>query len=175
MLFVTLDDSASRRGGVVAALLVGASLVFASCRPPVTSGATALADIDAAAVRAVDSAYVAGWLANDSAAVLATLDPEVVLLPSGSRPVIGRDAVRAFWWPADGSRTTVTHYEATIDELSGTPSLAYIRGSSTLRFDYARDTVRTTGTSRTMTLTLFTKGADGRWRIKERMWGPLAP
>jgi uncharacterized protein (TIGR02246 family) len=133
-----------------------------------------LSEGDRTAIRALDSAYVAAWLANDSAAVLATLDPDVVLLPSGGRPHVGLDAARRFWWPDDGSRTTITSYAATVDEVDGTPALAYIRGSSTLAFTYERDTVRSDGSSRTMTLTLVRKTPDGRWRITRRMWGPLA-
>ncbi|HJU89362.1 MAG TPA: DUF4440 domain-containing protein [Gemmatimonadaceae bacterium] len=134
----------------------------------------ALSEADRAAIRSVDSAYVAGWLANDSGAVLATLDSGVVLMPAGSRPLVGVDAARGFWWPRDGSRTTITGYTATVDELDGTPALAYVRGTSTLDFTYERDTLRTSGVSRTMTLTLLRKSADGRWRITRRMWGPLA-
>ena len=137
-------------------------------------GAGSLSDEDRAAIRALDGAYVAGWLANDSGAVLATLDTGVVLLPAGNRPHTGLDAARTFWWPRDGSRTTITGYAATIDELDGTPALAYVRGTSTLAFTYERDTLRTNGTSRTMTLTLLRKAPDGRWRITRRMWGPLA-
>jgi uncharacterized protein (TIGR02246 family) len=138
------------------------------------AAAPVLTEGERAAIRSLDSAYVAGWLANDSAAVLATLDPDVVLLPAGGRPHVGLAAARRFWWPQDGSRTTITSYTATIDEVDGTPALAYIRGSSTLAFTYERDTVRSEGTTRTMTLTLVRKTPDGRWRIVRRMWGPLA-
>ncbi len=157
---------AARLAALVACLL-------AACGPRDASRPGELAAADAAAIRALDSAYVAGWLANDSAAVLATLDPDVVLMPAGGRPIVGRDAARAFWWPADGSRTTITGYETTVDEVGGTPALAYVRGTGTLRFTYERDTSRSAGTSRTMTLTLVARAPDGRWRITRRMWGPI--
>lgn len=148
-------------------------LPLGGCLATQSEGA-ALSAADRAAIRALDSAYVAGWLANDAGAVLATLDPEVILMPAGNRPLIGLDAARGFWWPSDGSRTTITSYTATIDELDGTPALAYVRGTSTLAFTYERDTLRANGTSKTLTLTLLRKSPDGRWRITRRMWGPLA-
>jgi ketosteroid isomerase-like protein len=156
---------------------LGAALVACvqsvACAPRDRATAADLPSSDSAAIRAVDSAYVAGWLANDSSAVLATLDSDVVLLPAGSTPIVGRDAARRFWWPGDGSRTTIVSYAAAVDEVAGNATLAYLRGTSTLAFTYERDTVRSRGTSRTMTLTVVRKREDGRWRIVRRMWGPL--
>jgi ketosteroid isomerase-like protein len=115
---------------------------------------------------------VHAWLADDTAGVLATLDTSAVLLPPGQLPVTGHRAIRAFWWPADGSRTTITAFEWSADEMGGTPELAYTRGVSSLAWRYEKDTVRSEQTTRNMSLTLFAPSADGRWRILRQMWGP---
>jgi len=133
-----------------------------------------LSTADRAAIRGLDSAYVDAWLRDDTAAVLATLAPEAVLMPAGQLPLTDPAAIRDFWWPRDGSRTRVTSYTTTIDEIAGAGDLAYVRGTGVLAFTYEKGGVRSEITSRNMTLTIVTRGSDGRWRIARRMWGPLA-
>jgi uncharacterized protein (TIGR02246 family) len=127
---------------------------------------------DSNAIEAVRAAYVRAWLQDDTAGVLATLDTAAVLLPPGQLPVAGHSAIRAYWWPTDGSRTTITEFEWTVDELAGTPELAYTRGVSTVRWRYQKDTVHNEQSSRSVSLTIMAPGADGRWRILRQMWGP---
>jgi ketosteroid isomerase-like protein len=115
---------------------------------------------------------VRAWLADDTAGVLATLDSAAVLLPPGRLPVSGQDAIRAYWWPTDGSRTTITQLDWNLEEVAGSPGLAFSRGMSTVSWRYQKDTVRSEQTSRSTNLTLFVQGTDGRWRILRQMWGP---
>ena len=132
-----------------------------------------LSAVDVKAIRALDSGYVASWLADDTAGVLATLAPDAVLMPAGLGPFIGIDAIRQFWWPEDGSRTRVIAYSARIEELNGRRGLAYVRGSGTFTFTYQKDTLSTTQTNHYMSLTVVAPDAKGAWRIIQRMWGPL--
>lgn len=127
---------------------------------------------DSSAIEAVRAAYVKAWLEDDTVGVLATLDTGAVLLPPGQLPVTGHRAIRAFWWPTDGSRTTITAFEWGLDELEGTPELAYTRGISSVAWRYQKDTVRSEQSTRNMSLTILAPGADGRWRIVRQMWGP---
>jgi ketosteroid isomerase-like protein len=127
---------------------------------------------DSSAIEAVHAAYVSAWLKDDTAGVLATLDSTAVLLPPGHSPVTGHRAIRSYWWPTDGSRTTITAFTWTMDELAGTPELAFTRGTSSLAWRYVKDTVRSEQSSRNVSLTLLAPGADGRWRILRQMWGP---
>jgi uncharacterized protein (TIGR02246 family) len=152
--------------------LVTALLLSACHRGPRIAPLTAA---DSTALRAVDQAYVEAWLADDTAAVLATLTPDAVLMPTGVRPLATPDAIREFWWPDDGSRTRVTRYTTTIDEIGGTQELAYMRGTGRLSFVYEKDTLRLQQTNQNMTLTLLARADDGRWRIRRRMWGPMGP
>ncbi|MGH7695374.1 MAG: YybH family protein, partial [Gemmatimonadaceae bacterium] len=97
----------------------------------VSSNAT-LSAADSTAIRSVQAAYVSAWLADDTTGVLATLDSTAVLLPPTHAPVSGAKPIREFWWPADGSRTKITSFDWTIEEMGGTTQLAYTRGVSTL-------------------------------------------
>lgn len=135
---------------------------------------TALSAADRAAIAALDSAYVNAWLEGDTLGVLATLATDAVLMPAGQRALTDRDAIRAFWWPDDGSRMQITAYATTIDEIGGNAQCAFVRGTGRLAFVYEKNGSRTEATSRTMTLTILARQSDGQWRISRRMWGPLA-
>ena len=152
-------------------LLLAASAWLVACgadRDP-SPGLTAR---DSAAIEAVRAAYVQAWLKDDTVGVLATLDTGAVLLPPGQLPVTGHRAIRAFWWPTDGSRTTITAFEWSVDEMEGTPELAYTRGISSVAWRYEKDTARSEQSTRNMSLTILAPGADGQWRILRQMWGP---
>ena len=123
-------------------------------------------------IEAVRAAYVKAWLADDTLGVLATLDTGAVLLPPGRLPLQGEREIRAFWWPDDGSRTAITAFDWTLDEMVGTGELAFTRGVSTVEWRYVKDTVRAEQTTRSTNLTILVRGADGRWRILRQMWGP---
>jgi len=130
---------------------------------------------DSSEIEGLRAAYVRAWLKDDTVGVLATLDAEAVLLPPGHLPVTGRRAIREFWWPTDGSRTTITAFDWTLDELAGTPDLAFTRGVSTVAWRYEKDTVRSEQTTRSTNLTILARGAGGHWRILRQMWGPPLP
>jgi hypothetical protein len=92
--------------GLVTALLGG-------CRG--SRIATSLPPQDSMAIAQVQAAYVRAWLADDTAGVLATLDTGAVLLPPGHRPVQRHTAIRAYWWPEDGSHTRITGFTWDMD------------------------------------------------------------
>ncbi|HLJ48198.1 MAG TPA: DUF4440 domain-containing protein [Bryobacteraceae bacterium] len=122
-------------------------------------------------VRKVNAAYVGGWLKNDPNAVLETLWPDAVLIPWGNRPIQGVRAIRLFWWPAGGPRTTVTSFTFTTDEIGGSDRTAYARG--TYEFDFKYETNGRTSARHNAGnyLNLFRRDAAGKWRISHRMWG----
>ena len=153
-----------------APLLLSLAQVFACGRD--THRGQGLTARDSADIEAVRAAYVKAWLADDTLGVLATLDTGAVLLPPGRLPLQGEREIRAFWWPDDGSRTAITAFDWTLDEMVGTGELAFTRGVSTVEWRYVKDTVRAEQTTRSTNLTILVRGADGRWRILRQMWGP---
>ena len=89
-------------------------------------------------LRAVNEAYRVAWLAGDSAAVLRLFAPDAVLLPHhGDPPVVGLPAIRAFWWPPDGSPTTITTMDITTDgaEVNGDQGVLWGRFALAFRFE----------------------------------------
>lgn len=147
-----------------------AAIALAACVP----STRAFTAEDEAAVRALEEAYRTAWLANDSAAAMATLYPGAVLMPAGIEPVVGEAAIRAYWWPDDGSQTTVTSYEITVDEVEGSGDLAFVRGRGSLAFTYRSPAGEVSDhTSEAAHLSIARRGIDGEWRIARRAWSAI--
>ena len=129
---------------------------------------------DEQAVRALEDAYRAGWLANDPPTVLATLATDAVLMPAGLQPLVGISAIEGYWWPDDGSQTTIHSYEIVIDEVEGSGDLAFLRGRGSLEFTY-QDPAGVTSrlTSESVHLSVARRDGAGRWRIVRRSWSSI--
>ena len=132
-----------------------------------------LSDADRAAIRALDSSFVTGWLRDDTTAVLALFASDAQLLPPGSQPVVGVDAIRGWWWPSDGSRTRIVSFVRSIDEIVGTQDLAFMRGTGTLRWTYTKNGSTSTQSNRSLDLIVMARDATGSWRIIRQMWTTL--
>ena len=130
----------------------------------------ALTDRDRAEIRSLDTAFVQAWLRDDTTAVLQLFHPNAVLLPPGGAPVEGLQAIRAYWWPNDGSQTRITSFTRDIAEVDGTPELAFFRGAAALGWTYRKAGKENSQSSRSTDLVLVTPDSTGRWRILRQMW-----
>ena len=145
-------------------LLCAGLVLLPACRSRPTGaspGSRTLSDRDRAAI-----------LALDTAGVLALFHPDAVLLPPGGRPVEGVRAIRAYWWPEDGSHTRITAFTRELAEVQGTPDLAWFRGDAALRWVYANNGKEASQTSRSTDLVLLAPDSAGGWRIIRQMWSP---
>lgn len=170
MLVTAREATGGRVSRMTRRSVVLAVAALAACgAPPGTFTAE-----DEQAVRSLEEAYRTAWLANDSAAVMAVLSPDAVLMPAGVPPVRGDSAIREFWWPSDGSRTTITSYEITIEEVEGSADLAFLRGRGSLRFTYRSPGGEVSEVaSRAVHLSIARRAADGEWRIARRAWSAI--
>jgi ketosteroid isomerase-like protein len=158
---------ATRLAAILAVVLAIGAVRAAASGPPRLSTA------DRSAAEAATLAYRDAWLANSPAAVMATLTPDAVLLPSGMEPIAGEIAIRAFWFPADGPATTVTAMEQTVDGVEGSGDVAVVRGHGSLTFSIrgdGRDAVRSQGST---FVNVLRRQPDGSWKIAIRMWSDL--
>lgn len=133
-----------------------------------------LSAADRAAILALDSTFVAAWLADDTTKVLSVFAADAELLPPGAQPAIGLAAIRAYWWPADGSHTRITAFTRTVAEVSGTKGLAYVRGTGALRWTYTKaGGTTTTQSGRSTDFMVYMQDADGQWHVTRQMWNAL--
>ena len=133
-----------------------------------------ISDADRAALLALDSTFVVGWLKDDTAKVLGVFAPDATLLPPGAPPVTGVAAIRAYWWPSDGSHTRITSFTREVAEVGGGGGFAFVRGTGTLAWTYAKAGVPPVSqVSRSTDFILYARDADGRWRVARQMWNAL--
>jgi ketosteroid isomerase-like protein len=140
-----------------------------ACRPTTTK--TGLTADDERAIRAVDSVFVDAWLRDDTTAVMNTLAADAVLMPAGQGILSSPDAIRAFWWPSDGSRTRILTFDRAIDELGGAGDVAWMRRTDSLTFTYAKAGTTSSLVSRSMSLAVLRRQPNGAWRFSRVMWG----
>jgi ketosteroid isomerase-like protein len=84
-----------------------------------------LTEQDRTAIRSTIEKYRTSWLADNAAGVPATFIDDSVLMPQGSTPAVGREAIRKYWWPASGPKTTITKLNITYEEIGGECGTAY--------------------------------------------------
>lgn len=150
-------------------LTFGIAFAVTACTTA-SPGARFTAD-DERGIRALDSVFVAAWLRDDTTAVMNTLAADAVLMPAGQGVLTTPDAIRAFWWPSDGSHTRILTFQRAIDELGGEGGIAWMRHTDSLTFTYAKGGTTSSLTSRSMSLAVLRRQADGAWRFSRVMWG----
>jgi uncharacterized protein (TIGR02246 family) len=136
-----------------------------------TSSSPAFASTDRDAVVAVTQEYRDAWLANDSTRVMAVFTANAILLPSGLAPVAGESAMRAFWFPTEGARTTVTAMEQNVTDVTGSGNRAVATGRGSLSFKVGDEVQVRTQIS--WFANVLAKQSDGRWLITKRIWVDL--
>lgn len=127
-------------------------------------------------IKMVCEAYRTGWLANDADAVLNLFAEDAVLLPHhGDKPVIGKSAIRNFWWPPDAAPATVRTFQATMDEVRVSGDIGYVWGEFSLSFSFEQEGREKIASNGGTYLMLMRQQADGEWLITHRMWDDPVP
>ena len=139
-----------------------AALAF-TCAVPIHA---ALSRADETEIRGTMHLYVTAWLARDNAAVMALLTHDSVLIPNEKPAYVGADAIRNYWFPAGQAPVVLTRFETTIDQLSGSRDMAFVRGTQVIEWTASGERWRTRGNY----LTVLRKVA-GAWRIAVQVAG----
>lgn len=140
--------------------------LVASCRPH-ASGERPFSPDDAAAVRRISDEYGRAWLANDTAGVMELFADDAVLIPHlGTPQAVGKAAIRDHFWPPGSPPAPVITFERRSLGVRGSGAVAWDRGTYTLAFVYAGDTLGNSGNY----LAVAERGSDGRWRWGAYTW-----
>jgi len=84
---------------------------------------------DENSIKATIEAYRIAWLANDPKGVLKTFTEDTVLLPDHGAPVVvGIAAIEKYCFTPGGPQTTTTELNITVDQVSGSWTIAFARG-----------------------------------------------
>jgi ketosteroid isomerase-like protein len=171
---VTAGRAGSRQdvGMNIRGLLLLALFPVAGCTERNSATGELTAD-DRAAIMRLDSTFVQGWLRDDTTAALSIWAPDAILHPPNSQPVTGPEAIRAFWWPTDGSTTKITKFERQIDEIGGSHDVAYIRGRSELGWTYTKAGKTQIQVGRSASIMIARRDSSGAWRISRSVWNAM--
>lgn len=124
-------------------------------------------------ILALDSAFVRGWLRDDTSSVLGVFAADAVLHPPGVQAVTGIPAIRSYWFPTDGSTTRIISFDHQVVEVVGSSTLAVVRGASSLRWRYTKDGKTSEQSGRSADLRVYAADPSGRWRVIRQMWTSL--
>lgn len=125
---------------------------------------------DEQAVRDIHQAYVEGWKKMDEVQVLALFEEGARIQPNRMSPIEGKEAIRSFWFPDDGSITRIHRYETDLMFVEVMDSLAVSTQKSLLDWSYEQDTFQMARIQRGLATTLYRKQSDGHWKIWRQMW-----
>ena len=161
----------NRWGSIV---LMSSLLLLGSCTAtvPASTSVPASAD-DERAVRRISQQYVSAWLAGDAVAVLGLFTDDATIVPSGMAPKRGRAEIESFWFPDDGSETTIHRYQVEILDLRVSEDLAYTVEKGSLSFSYRNRETSFSKETSGHAMTVYQRQRDGRWKILSRMWTNL--
>jgi ketosteroid isomerase-like protein len=124
-------------------------------------------------ILALDSAFVRGWLRDDTAAVLGVFASDAVLQPPGVPAVTGHAAIRSYWFPNDGSTTRIMSFDHQVLDIVGSSTLAVVRGSSSLRWRYTKGGKTSEQSGRSADVRVYAADAAGKWRVIRQIWTTL--
>ena len=129
--------------------------------------ATSAAELSRADLSEIDrvlNGYVSRWLAGDADGVMRLLTHDSVLIPGDKPAIAGNDAIRKYWFPSAGPRTSVQRYTTTRDQVIAASDTAAVRGTQNIEWTTAGERWRTHGNY----LTVLTRTSTG-WRIAMQM------
>lgn len=129
----------------------------------------ALSGPDIAAVSAVNEAYVQGWLNDRPDDIMKLFADDAVLIPQGSAPVRGTEAIKKFFWP-EGSPTKIAQFTTTINEIGGSGDFAFVRGTYSFTVQFQMKGMMTPRPNEGNYLMLLHRQLKGGWLITHRMW-----
>jgi uncharacterized protein (TIGR02246 family) len=146
--------------------LVGISMLILPLATGVAdAGSSALDDAGRQQIGALIERYRTAWLANDAVTIRSLFVDDAVFLPHhGIEPIVGLEALSAFWWPPKGPEVQIVRFDLETRRIEGTNELAYAWGRQTLEWTQqgatGRERVRTRGNH----LTVLRKTQAG-WKI----------
>jgi len=125
-------------------------------------------------VKKVFGEYYSAWLKNNEEAVMKTLTKEAVIVPQGLSPKKGMEEIRNFWFPKDGSKTTITRFDYKIEDLKVDLNTAFVRSSSVLSFEYEKDGQKIIKNNQNQVHTTYMERQnDGTWKVTCKMWSSV--
>ena len=95
---------------------------------------------DQQAILQIHQQYIEGWKKMDKEMVLSIFEDGARIQPNRLKPIEGIENMAEFWFPNDGSKTTINAFETEVVDIKVKDTLAIITYTSLLDWDYEKDT-----------------------------------
>ena len=103
-----------------------------------------------------------------------TLAKDAVIMPQGLTPKIGSAEISEFWFPKDGSKTIIKHFDYVIEDLKVDENTAFVRSSSTLGFEYESNGQKIIkNDQKYVHSTFLERQKNGQWKVSAKVWSSL--
>ena len=121
-------------------------------------------------ILAIHENYVEGWKKMNEERVMALFEDNSRIQPNSLTPIEGKDKIREFWFPKDGSVTTINTFETEPLGIKVMDTLAITTHRSYLDWSYKKDTVTFGMVQKGISTTVYRKQPDKTWKIWRQMW-----
>jgi uncharacterized protein (TIGR02246 family) len=125
---------------------------------------------DEALIRAVNRKYVNEWLKNNEQGVLSLFTDDATLAPSGMNPIKGKKEIKKFWFPADGSVTTIEKFTNDIQHVFIDGDIGETSQLDHLVWSYKKGATSMRKEQWGFATTVYKKQTNGEWKIIHQMW-----
>lgn len=95
------------------------------------------------------------------------------ITPSGMKCLKGKDEIRRFWFPQDGSVTTIERFTNEIVYLKQSADVIVVTANSRLSWSYRLGETSLARDQEGFALTFLRRQADGSWKIWKQIWSDL--
>lgn len=152
------------------ALSLMLAITFLGCKQDIKTDAIDEMSKEEATIRQLHADYVDGWINMDEQKVMGLLEEDAQIQPNRLKPIIGKENIRAFWFPNDSSKTVINEFKTEIISFKLIDTIAIATHSSVLDWDYRKDTTYLGMHQRGFNTTIYKKQANASWKIWRSMW-----
>lgn len=114
--------------------------------------------------------YVEGWKEMNEEKVMKLMEMNSMIQPNRLAPIIGKENIRAFWFPKDSSITVINKFDTEIIGFNLKDSIAIMTHESKLDWDYVKDTISFGMVQKGINTTIYRRQKDTSWKIWRSMW-----
>ena len=148
-------------------------VLYIACDKQIRTDTTNSVDMDLSAIKIIQGNYVKNWLDGNREGVLNLFTSDARIQPNSLCPIDSLNKIRNFWFPDDGSKTTIDHFEIKNLATRVEGDTAYATGISFLEWTYVKDTIKFRVHQKGVETTVYVRQKDLTWKIWRQIWTDL--
>ncbi len=121
-------------------------------------------------IRSINIEYVEGWKNMNEEKIMSLFEDGSRIQPNSLKPIEGKDNIRNFWFPKDGSITKIHDFNTELLSLSTKDSIAITTHLTYIDWSYKKDSLQFGMVQKGINTTVYRKKQDTLWKIWRKMW-----